>query len=311
MILIGSRALALRAPSALQRKPLDFDFIGTREEYDQWFQANQHKIHPTEVYPEMDNTKMIVKGDVICEWDIIQPDSSNELLRQLVEGNSDSIQTSFGWIPTLDLLFTIKDSHKFKKFQFSANGFWKTAMDWHMMKRMGACIRPEYQEFHKLRMKETYNYAHPKLNVKKDDFFKDDGLEYVYEHDDLHEVVKLHERPAYTYYLKEGEQVLCDKNKFFSISEDIRLAGGIEEGLTLALERSLIPHKGIWAPDYAFRFACAKVASSITSGFFRQYCFEHLPDIINLYEKTSKNYFEKFETALAAGKVRPFSGNKY
>ena len=309
MILIGSRALALRAPSALQRKPLDFDFIGTRQEYDQWFQANEHKIHPTEVYPEMNNTKMIVKGDVICEWDLIQPGSSNELLADLVENDPQTIDTSFGKIPNLDILFTIKDSHKFKKFQFSANGFWKTAMDWHTMKRLGASIRPEYQEFHKLRQKETYNYAHPKLNVKKDDFFKDDNIDYKWDHDTIHQSVARFERPAYTYYMEDGAQVNCSKAKFFEVvSQEVRLAGVVEEAAVLAIERSLVPHAGVWTPEYAWRFALSKVASSITSGWFRAFAYDHLPEIIKLYPA---GYWDKFQADVEKGLVKPFTGSKY
>ena len=175
MILIGSRALKLRSNNVLSRAPLDFDWVCTQEEYEAWMDKNAAKLNPTKVYPLPEFHKMIVEGSTNCEFEIIQPGSSNELLQQLVEGNTESIETPFGWIPSVDLLFTIKDSHKYKKFHLSSNGFWKTAMDWHTMRRLGASVRPEYQAFSKLRQKETYNYAHPKLNVNKDDFFKDDG----------------------------------------------------------------------------------------------------------------------------------------
>jgi hypothetical protein len=89
------------------------------------------------------------------------------------------------------------------------------------------------------------------------------------------------------------------------------MAGGLEEGLTLSLERSYIPNKGVWEPDYIFRYAIAKVASSITSGFFRSWVYDNIFNILKLYEQTSKNYCDKFDAALAAGKVRPFSGSKY
>ena len=313
MILIGSRSLALRLPQALNRSPLDFDFIGTKEEYDHWFKTNEHKIKPTEIYPEMNGDKMIVKGEgTICEFEFIKPGSSNELLVDLVNKDPETIETSFGKIPNKNLLFTIKDSHKYKKFNQSSNQFWKTAVDWHSMKRLGCYIPEEYKEFHQLREKESYAaQKHPKLNVSKENFFKDDGLEYIFNHDDLHEAIKLYDRPAYTYYLKENQPVLCDKSKFFSVPESIRLAGGLEEGLTLSLERSYIPHKNVWQPDQIFKFAIAKVASTITSGFFREYVYHNIFNILKLYEQTSKDYCDKFETALAAGKVRPFSGSKY
>lgn len=312
MILIGSRALALRAPLLLQRKPLDFDFVCTKPEFDSWLENNISKLGSPEVYEMPEFHKWIVKGSSICEFEIITPCTSSELLVDLVNADKDTIDTPFGKIPSVDLLFTIKDSHKYKKFNFQSNGFWKTTIDWHMMNHVGAKVRPEYAAFHKLRKAEAYaGQKHPKLNVSKDNFFKDDGLEYKYDHDSLHESVKLFDRPAYTYYLKDNEPVLCDKNKFFSVSEDIRLAGGVEEGLTLALERSLIPHDGVWSPDQAFKFACAKVASSITSGFFREYCFNNIFNILKLYNNTSKNYYEKFKEDVKTGLVKPFTGTKY
>jgi hypothetical protein len=310
MILLGSRALILRAPQALLRRPLDFDFVASQEEYETWLEKNSYKVSPTKVYELPEYHKWIVEGSTNCEFEIITPGTSSDLLTDLI--TDEWLETPFGYIPPVDLLFAIKDTHKYKKFNNSAAGFWKTATDWHMMKQLGAKVRPEYSEFHKLRQEESYaGQKHPKLNVKKDDFFKDDGLEYLYEHDDLHEVVKLYDRPAYTYYLKDNEPVLCDKNKFFSVSEEIRLAGCLEEALTLGLERSYIPHKGVWDPDYIFKFALAKTASTITSGFFREYCFNHLLEVLKLYKQTSQNFCEKFEVALAAGKVRPYSGRKY
>lgn len=305
MILIGSRALALRAPSVLQRKPLDFDFVATQEEANAWVEANRHKVGATKVYPEKDGKKLIIEGSTNIEFDIIQPGNSSEMLQQLVEGNSESIQTPFGWVPTFDMLFTIKSSHKYLK---NSPHFWKNAMDYHIMKRLGAQVRPEYQAFLKLREKETYTYAHPKLNVKKDDFFKDDSIDYKWDHDTIHQSVARFERPAYTYYMEDGAQVNCSKAKFFEVSQEIRLAGVVEEAAVLAIERSLVPHPGTWTPEYAWKFALAKVCSSITSGWFRAFGYEHLPEVLKLYPT---GYWEKFQADVESGLVKPFTGSKY
>src|SRR5665213_3653682 len=114
MILVGSRALALRAPHAMRRKPLDFDWVCTREEYDSWVENNSHKVNPTKIYAQGEN-KMIVEGSTNCEFEIIVPGKSSSILKDLVEGNSESIETPFGWVPTFDMLFTIKSSHKYLK----------------------------------------------------------------------------------------------------------------------------------------------------------------------------------------------------
>jgi hypothetical protein len=308
MILIGSRALALRAPQAMTRKPVDFDWVCTKQEFDIWMETESHKVSPKKVYELPEFHKWIVEGSTNCEFEINKPGSSTEMLMDIVEGDSESIETPFGLVPTLDMLFTIKDSHKYKKFNTNPKMFWKTLVDWHIMRRLGAEVRPEYREFLKLREKETYNYAHPKLNVTKDNFFKDDNIQYVWDHDDIHKSVARGEHPAYTYYLKDGEQVLTDKAKFFALPQEVRLNGVIEEAAVLAIERSLVPHTGVWTPEYAWKFALAKVCSSITSGYFRQFAFEHVPEVMKLYPA---NYWEKFQQDCADGKVKLFTGSKY
>lgn len=303
MILIGSRALALRCPQALLRKPVDFDFVCTKEEFDAWLAKNQHKVNATKIYPEKDGAKWIVEGDTNCEFEMIRPGNSAEMMEKLVR--QDCIETPFGMIPNLDMLFTIKASHKYLK---NSPFFWKTVADYHILKRLGAKIRPEYQEFFKLRESETYTYKHPKLNVNKDAFFQDDGIKYVWDHDTIHQSVATFERPAYTYYMKDGEQVLCDKNKFFALPEEYRLAGVVEEAAVLAIERSLVPHPGVWTPEKAWRFALSKVCSSITSGWFREYGYENILEVL---KREPKGYWDKFQKDCESGLVKPFTGSRY
>lgn len=303
MILIGSRALALRAPKALLRKPLDFDFVCTKEEFEEWILINSDKAGMKKVYPE--KNKMIVEGSTNCEFEIVGGAPSTEMLVNLVEQSPDSLETPFGWVPNLDMLFTIKSTHKYLR---NSPHFWKTLVDYHILKKIGATVRPEYQEFFKLREKETYNYSHPKLNQTKDGFFADDAIQYVYDHDTIHESVARFDKPAYTYYMKDGEQVQCDKNKFFAIDQAIRLAGVVEEAAVLAIERSLVPHPNVWTPEYAWRFALSKVCSSITSGWFRAFAYENALEILKLYPV---NYWDKFQEDVKSGLVKPFTGSKY
>ena len=305
MILIGSRALYLRCKQALMRKPVDFDFVATRQEADKWIAANQTKVGAEKIYPEKNGEKLIVEGATNVEFEIVHPGTSSEMLYKMVQGNPESIETPFGWVPTFDMLFTLKASHKYLK---NSPHFWKTVADYHIMKRLGATIRPEYQEFFKLREKETYTYAHPKLNVSKDAFFQDDGILYIWDHDDIHKSVARGEHPAYTYYMKDGAQVACDKNKFFSLPQEIRLNGVVEEAAVLAIERSLVPHPGVMTPEQAWKFALAKVCSSITSGWFREFGYENLPDIIKMYPA---GYWEKFQEDAKSGAVKPFTGQRY
>jgi hypothetical protein len=286
---------------------VDFDFVCTQDEYEQWIKDNRNKVSITKEYDVAANgtIKHIIEGSPNIEFEIVKDGTSSALLRELVEKDPETMEAGvFAKIPNLDLLFTIKDSHKFKKFetQKGASMFWKTACDWHMMKKIGTKVRPEYEEFLKLRERETYTHKLPSLNMSKNDFFDEtkNGVHQVYVHDDIHAAIAINDRPAYTHYLKDDSEVLTDNKKFFECSEEIRLAGVIEEAMTLAIERSLVCH-GTWKPDYAFGFALAKVASTITGGQFRSYAYSHLFEALKAYPK---DYWEKFQQAVKDGKVR-------
>lgn len=158
------------------------------------------------------------------------------------------------------------------------------------------CRDPEdLQEAYKLRMKETYDYSHPKLNVSSKDFFSGDGVDYIYEHDDIHDAIALLDKPAFRYYMSDAE-VMTSKDKFFSVDESIRLLGVYEETCVLALERSQIPNDFSLAPERSFMLALIKVCSSITSGWFREYAWENFFKVVELYHRLGENdYITRFK----------------
>lgn len=283
MILIGSRALALRAPALLNRKPIDFDFVATRDEAIGWLD------YP---YYEKDGKIISEETEVPCEFDVSSP--SNELLNDLV--GTDLVAGRFGRVPSLDILFTIKSSHKYKK---NSPHFWKTAQDFHRMRNAGAQIIPE---LHKLREAESYAaQSHPVLMQGKKDFFKDDGIQYKYDHDSIHRSVSLQERPAYTYFTREGEEVFSSKSKFYDQTLQIQLHSVVEESAVLACERSLVPFPGALTPKQAWHYALSKVCSSIASGWWREFAYLNIPAILKLYPE---NYFEMFKAGLSNGVVK-------
>jgi hypothetical protein len=273
-------------------------------------EKNSHKLNITKQYYLPEFHKQIVESDSTpLEFEIITPGTSSELLADLVEKDPETIDTPFGKVPSLPILLAIKDSHKFKKFETPRGcaNWYKHACDWHAMTQTGVQIKPEYKDFISLREKETYTHKLPKLNMSKENFFDSNtnGVVQTFVHDDIHIAVALNDRPAYEYYLRENSEVLTDKKKFFSVSEDIRMAGVIEEAMVLAIERSLVSWPGVWTPDYAFQFALAKTASTITGGYFREYALRHLFDAIRAYPK---DYWEKFQQAVKDGKVRRIAG---
>lgn len=176
----------------------------------------------------------------------------------------------------------MKESHKYKK---NSPHFFKTLYDIHHMRRNGVSLPLGSGILLKEREELTYTNKLPKLNVKKGDFFKSEESYNIYEHDDIHVAVALDGKPAYTNYMQEGAQVMTSKDKFFSQPERVRLLGGVEEAMVLTAERSLIPHNFEPNPDKMFEFSLSKVCTSITGGWFREYCYDNWFNIMNIYKK--------------------------
>lgn len=303
MLLIGSRALLIRAPAILSRKPLDFDFICSPNELEDWKTNNLSKFNSPKIEVLKNGEKVTISdGETHCEFEVTMPSNpSAQMAIDLVSKSKDTIHSSFGMIPNLDMLFALKTSHRFLK---NSPHFWKTLGDWHRMRAFGAKIRPEYEEFLKIREKETYNYKHPSLNQSKMGFFSGDGVVYKYDHDHIHKAIAIYDRPAYTYYMKDGAEVQTDKNKFFACPEEIRIAGAIEESSVLAIERSLVPFPGVLTPKDAWHLAFSKVCSSITSGYFRKWCYENAPIILKNYDSL---FWDKFQDKVSKGEVALFN----
>lgn len=299
VILIGSRALALRAGKFFKRTPVDFDFVCRQSELFGWLDKNLSKVGMKKTYWERERTKFILEGETNCEFEIesAHAPASTWLMRYLVMEDADSIETAMGIVPNMDMLFTLKASHRYLK---NSPHFWKTVADYHLMKRLGAKVRPEYAHFLRLREGETYNYKHPKLNQGKMGFFSGDQVNYTYDHDSVHQAVATFDRPAYTMFQKDGAEVQVDKAKFFALEFEQQIASVVEESCVLAIERSLVPHPGAITPEQAWRFALSKVCTSITSGWWREFAYENIFDVLKAYPA---DYWQRFQAGVANGAV--------
>lgn len=205
----------------------------------------------------------------------------------------------WGFRAPLDVLYALKMSHRYLK---NSPHFLKTMRDIREMRKMGATI-PEYlSDWFKRREKETYDYSHPNLDQGKTDFFSNDGLVYVWDHDSLHEAVALTGKPMYKNYQKDGSEVLCDRSKWEALSFSMKCCGVYEEACVLALERSIVPHPGVLTPQQAFELALMKVCTNITSGWFREFAWENYDHILSMY---SDRYVEMFNRGLENGVVKP------
>lgn len=209
----------------------------------------------------------------------------------------DMYEAEVGYYPNVDMLYTLKMSHRYLK---NSPHFYKTMVDIRFMRKLGAEIFD--QEWYVDRIKETYDYQHPKLNVASKDFFTS-NVNYVYNHDSIHLAMAHLDKPAYQYYMSGNAEVHCSKETFLSQPRAICMFGVLEEVYVLALERSQIPNNFKVDPKVSFMIALEKVCTSITSGWFREYAWENYEIIKHLYDET---YVDKFKAGLESGIIQPF-----
>lgn len=293
MLLIGSRALVANNPELEGvRNTIDWDFICTLDQFKAWHKANKANLQFA--VPTQGGKYYHARGKdgMNYEFELAWPGTSAEILLNGYRG--DPIASNF------DLLL-IKESHKYKR---NSPHFLKTMSDIKFLReklgQLGRLYVGKDWELFKLRESESYDYAHPKLNVTSKDFFNGDGVNYIYDHDSIHEAVAIMERPAYTFYMKDGSEVMTSKEKFFGVAEGYRMYGVYEESCVLALERSQIPHglgkEGGPSARWSFEMALMKVCTSITSGWFREYAWENYDKVMALYNHFGEgDYIERFK----------------
>lgn len=314
MLTIGSQAL--REHIKVNRESLDTDYIAYESEIHNFVLAKQtqgyelHK-HLNKNINNIDFQLFKFRKDNkehIYEFEVAKPGNLSSRLYDFASNDVGTIRHSSGhetMSASLNLLYMLKMSHRFRK---NSPHFLKTMNDIHLMRKHKAEIPSNMLELYKEREKWTYYYSHPKLNTSKSEFFKkEDAQIYKYDHDDIHIAVKHLEQPAYRYYMKDNNEVQCDKNKWNALSDEHKLLGVLEECYVLALERSQIPF-----PDTprltSFKIALGKVCSSITSSWFREFSWENYYKVLKMY---NPNYVDKFNEALNAGNVKLFSGQQY
>lgn len=309
MLIIGSQAMQYWGLLPEGVEPRDTDVICTFEE----FQRESARIKEEEGIIRcvpLSDKKFHIRNQAgwNYEFEIAWPGSSGADLLEI-------FRCPVEYAPP-HVLYALKMSHRYLK---DSPHFLKTMRDIQVLRKELTDDQMKVTEgswFDK-REAETYVYKHPKLDVSKGEFFNGDGVNYIYDHDSIHETVALladdygdTPRPAYTYYMKDGAQVMTSKEKFFALPEQIRLYGVYEESCVLALERSQIPHDFKPSPRYSFELALMKVCTSITSGWFREYAWENYDKVLDLYNELGEDdYVQRFKRNQHL--LKPFSGSNY
>jgi len=171
MILIGSKAIKYHVPE--WREPLDTDLVGTYEQAEEY----QRKHKPKVCYPISSGDSIYMKfaDGEITECEVAWGGSRAEKLINFVTQESDTVCLEAGklYVPSLDVLYLLKCSHKYKK---DSPHFLKTMRDIQALEKLGCKIRPEHEEFFKQREKDTYTNSLPKLNQSKETSFDGAGI---------------------------------------------------------------------------------------------------------------------------------------
>jgi len=302
VVVIGSEALKYYVDGI---EPKDLDLVGTYDEAVGFRKA----FKATTFYPINGGSTIFMKNGEgrICEFEIAWEGSrADKLIKFLMKDDwaMFSPESYEAWVPGMDVLYLLKMSHRFLK---DSPHFLKTMRDIQMMRKLGCRIRPEHQAFYEERMRDTYTYKHPKLGVGKGEFFDGamTGVEQKYDHDSLHEAVAIGDRPAYEYFKPCFSEVMCSKELFDASSDYVKLCAVAEESYVLALERSLIPYPNGKTPEEAFKMALMKVCTSITSGWFREWAWEHYDEVSAFAADIWWDwYVEQFDIGVKDGTVK-------
>ncbi|WNM70247.1 hypothetical protein [Myxococcus phage Mx1] len=306
MLLIGSKALEFQNSFLLARKPGDLDVICYMDEYKAWVEENRSDV--TSLLPMGQGKKMVahMKSGLHIEFEIAWYGSTAEelLLLHKHDLSHQGYVAPLGivQIASKEALLALKLSHRYLK---DSPAFEKTMQDIRRMQFFGIHVSDRYTGWLKRREAETYTYKHPSLQKSKQDFFSGDGVTYVYDHDSIHRAMAHLERPAYTYFQKDGADVAVDREKWNALPEKTKLYSVVEESYVLALERSQIPFRGKVDPKASFLKALEKVCTSITSGWWREYAWNNYYDARMLY---NHSYVEHFWRAVECGIVVPHKG---
>lgn len=297
MLLIGSKALNNLLDNPL-RAPRDTDYICTQEQFDHYLATHTNIIENRKIKNGV--YACFHEDGSIMEFNIASTGTTNmELLEKFNANSIDSPITS----ADLNTLLMLKMSHRYLR---NSPHFPKTMSDIKKLRAMGAVLNKELKIMLKKREAETYTYNHPKLNRSKGEFF-DASVKYKYQHDDIHQVIKVLDKPAYEFFKPDEKEVLTSMKMFAALPEEIKLYAVLEESLVLAAERSQLAFDNPPHPSRSFMMALTKVCTSITSGKFREYAWENFDKVVDMYKAIGYDYMVKINAAIADGRIREFT----
>jgi hypothetical protein len=304
MIIIGSTALAdhCRFLGIDFRKPQDLDIMCTRAEMHKFLPRINKFCHIT----SPSKSHYVVHdppGFRAIEFQVAEnsPATAAYIAERKESNSAIEVYGEPIALASIEMLYSLKRSHR-----FLARHWEKHIRDYHLLKTLVGGI-DSMPEITKLKAEETKHTKHsPSLNKSKDEFFKDDVSNHVFEHDEIHHVMAHREWPMFMYIADNSTgTVKSSKTKFFELTYKQQIQCVLEEAYVIALERGIIPmlYEGKKLADSksAFQWSMMRICTTLTSGWFREFAVEHYPDICTEY---NPNYVDKFLKAVDNGYIK-------
>lgn len=310
MVVVGSVALMAYGID-LGRQHNDVDFICYKSDWTKHVMATLKspdtrmlklewkKNHCVFMFAQCGGTIQTIHEASILDDQEESYEGSDRWIYNFVKHSVDSIVRDKFTYAQPEIILMMKLSHRYKK---DSVHFQKTRRDILKLQQLGLNLSSPYnlQKALSERTKHTLPSGY-KLKVNKAEFFTD-NVPYKYDHDSLHMAVKHLDKPAYQYYMQDGEEVMCSKDKFFELPEYTRLLGVLEETYVLALERAIIPYGT--DPMRACEIALEKVCTSITKGWFREFAWENYDVVHSMIDPDA--VMGKLNLGLFDGTIKPY-----
>lgn len=298
------------------REVKDIDFIGSFTAINSAFKKLANGLGKRTQYAESDSLIVLkTSSGHIFEGSIAWEGSSNEDILKWLDkkaynhrGFSErkelfGVDVSYYNAPDV-LCWMLKESHKYK----DSVQFEKTRQDVLMYRELNGGTFPakfnqeELSAILAKREEETYRPA-IKLDVEKDKFFANDGIDYsICPHDTIHDLVALGWRPAYKKIQIPGSDVMCDKKLWGESTLETKFHCVIEEARVIAIERGILPFGKTYVNEdealKLFKTALQKICTTLCSGWFREFAWINYDRIIlqhlNYEEVNSTNFINIF-----------------
>jgi hypothetical protein len=189
----------------------------------------------------------------------------------------------------LELLEMIKQSHIYHPIQWE-----KHVEDLHHIrktclvtghgipaKELSAILEQRREETNKRHCDGKDPAADIKLGMSNDEFLQGGqhlAIKAVFVHDDVHEAVKIFDKPMYTLLKTDPSKAMCSPQLFQQLSLDKQLANMQEEAMVLALERELVPGL-LDSSDEAYKKGLRRIGTTLFRGIWRDFVIGHYPEL--------------------------------